>query len=241
MGRLYHHGIFTDTLGILDALLRYGFWSRRIRGCIDYLTMKKSTYHHKDLRNALIQAAGPLLAEHGVAALSLREVAKAAGVSHAAPYRHFRDKNALLGALAATGFVYLQNACVKARKKFPDDPARQLTEAGTAYLLYAVDNPEIVHLMFGGVVDFSSGDESLAAAAQSAHGQLVAIIHAGQQQGVFRAGSTEDLALTAWSTVHGLALMLPSGFLNHRLGSRKSIRELGQEISAVLYAGLLAE
>ncbi len=80
-------------------------------------TRSKTTYHHGDLRNSLIAAAEVLLVQKGLTELSLREVAKAAGVSNAAPYRHFRDKTALIEALAEGGFLQLKAGCDRCAKK----------------------------------------------------------------------------------------------------------------------------
>jgi AcrR family transcriptional regulator len=92
-------------------------------------------YHHGDLRAALIESGTKLLRERGAAALSLREVAKAAGVSHAAPYRHFEDKAQLLAAIAAAGFERLRAAMQKAAADHPEDPRSQLIAAGEAYVI----------------------------------------------------------------------------------------------------------
>ena len=107
-----------------------------------------NSYHHGDLRNALLEAGEQLLVERGAAALSLREVAKLAGVSHAAPYRHFRDKAALLQALAASGFERLQVDIKAAAARIAHDPELKLVEAGVAYVRLAVRNPALMQLMF---------------------------------------------------------------------------------------------
>ena len=134
----------------------------------------ESGYHHGDLRNALLEAAELLLVKRGVAALSLREVAKLAGVSHAAPYRHFKSKAALLRALAESGFERLHAVIRTAANSMPHDPEQQLAVAGVAYAHMAVRSPELLQLMFGAgleqpeVKDLRSlaTVESLSAAAQ---------------------------------------------------------------------------
>ena len=90
---------------------------------------KTREYHHGDLRNALIQAGLAILAEEGTHALSLRAAARRSGVSHAAPYRHFADKEALLAAIAEQGFNTLAASVRAAIVRFPDSPAAQLEEA----------------------------------------------------------------------------------------------------------------
>lgn len=199
----------------------------------------KKAYHHGDLRNSLLAAAEPLLARKGVTGWSLREVAKAAGVSHAAPYRHFRDKTALIEALAAEGFRKLQRACEEAERNYPADPARQLVEAGMGYLLFATEKPMIVHLMFGGVIALDDCSEALARAADTSFQSLVRIVQNGQNAGLYRKADTFDLTLAAWSMVYGLSLMITAGMLEKRAGTRSQVKILGDTIADILLSGML--
>src|SRR5919106_3067320 len=100
-----------------------------------------STYHHGDLRTALLQTAAKILEKQGLVALSLRELARLAGVSHNAPYRHFPDRDSLLAALAAEGFELLGDAL----------QSRPRREMGEAYVEFALAHPERFRLMFGGL------------------------------------------------------------------------------------------
>ena len=86
--------------------------------------------HHGNLRQALIEAALPLLAKKGISGLSLREVARVVGVGHAAPYRHFKNKNELIESIAAVGYRKLSRGCELAEKRFPSDPQKQLLDSG---------------------------------------------------------------------------------------------------------------
>jgi len=199
----------------------------------------KTAYHHGDLRNDLIVAAERLLALKGVTALSLREVAKAARVSHAAPYRHFHDKTALIEALATEGFEQLRKGCEKAKRKYPADPARQLVEAGMAYLFYAIEKPAIVHLMFGGVLSLDDCGAELKQAADTAFGSLVQIVGTGQEAGIYQKSDVVELTLTAWSTVYGLSLMTTAGLLGKRTKSRAEVEKLGESVAGILLSGLL--
>jgi len=204
--------------------------------------MKKTVrpaYHHGDLRNSLLAAAEALLMEKGVAALSLREVAKATGVSHAAPYRHFRDKAALVEALAATGFKRLQHGCEQAALRHANDPARQLTEAGMAYLLFATEKPAIVHLMFGGSISLGACGADLQQAADAAYASLARIVGNGQQSGLYQQADVMDMTLTAWSAVYGFSLMLTGGLLGKRVSTRAKLRLQGEAIAQILLNGLL--
>jgi len=104
-------------------------------------------YHHGDLRRALLDAARAVLREAGPEGCSLREVARRAGVSHAAPYHHFTSREALLGALAAEGFGELDRAMAAAQASAPPDPAAQLAAVGMGYFLLAQQQPALFRLM----------------------------------------------------------------------------------------------
>lgn len=197
-------------------------------------------YHHGNLRAALIDAAVPLLEAHGPAALSLREVAKAAGVSHAAPYRHFRDKTELLEEIAAAGYAKLTRACRTAQRRHADDPARQLVEAGLGYLLLVVEQPRMAHLMFGGMIALDACGETLQNAAETAFSSLVAIVDSGVRAGVFRAAPARELTIAAWSMVHGLATLVTSGLLRSVADNPREVRRLGRRLADILLQGMLA-
>ncbi len=198
----------------------------------------KENYHHGDLRNALIEAAIVLLAQHGVDGLSLREVAKAAGVSHAAPYRHFRNKTELLESIAALGYNRLEEACQLAAKKFPDDPERQFFEAGMGYLTLVMDQPEIAYLMFSGILSGQKRSEALSSAGTKAVQSLAQIIENGKQLGIYADQNTEDLTLTALACVHGISMMILGGLIK-RPATKQQLRALGKRVSSMLLAGLL--
>src|SRR6266478_9089319 len=102
---------------------------------------KPKPYHHGDLRHALIQAGLEMLAEGGAAALDLRKVARKAGVSHAAPYRHFADKQALIAAINEEGFHRLAERIQHALQEVPDDAFEQLFGIARAYVQFAQENP----------------------------------------------------------------------------------------------------
>ena len=151
-----------------------------------------STYHHGDLPAALLRAAGRTLEKRGIGALSLRETARRAGVSHNAPYRHFPDREALLAALAAEGFALLG-------EQLRGKPGREM---GEAYVRFALEQPQRFRLMFGGVLPLAKYPE-LSSAAQSAYQALV---------DAFKDLPRPELAAAAaWSLVHGLSHLLLDG------------------------------
>ena len=104
-------------------------------------------YHHGDLQRALVEAAERLLEREGAASLSLRAVAREAGVSAAAPYHHFKDKNELLAAVAHQGFEELADTMRKASSQM-DDPVARVNALGVAYVCFARDNRALYHLMY---------------------------------------------------------------------------------------------
>lgn len=156
------------------------------------MTTSISRYHHGDLPTALLRAAGKALEKDGIGGISLREAARRAGVSHNAPYRHFPDREALLAALAAEGFVELgERLCGK--------PGREL---GSAYVRFALEQPQRFRLMFGGVLPIAKYPE-LRAAAGAAHQALA---------DAFRDLARPELAAAAaWSLLHGLSHLLLDG------------------------------
>ena len=118
-------------------------------------------YHHGDLRRSLIQAGSQMIEEKGLAGLSLREVARAAGVSHTAPYRHFQDKAELLAAIAQVGFEQLTDQAGKAAGQHEGDPRKQFVAASVQYILFGVRNPRMAQLLFGGVINMRTAPPAL--------------------------------------------------------------------------------
>lgn len=163
---------------------------------------RKRSYHHGDLRAATLRAAQDLLEKQGPDAVVLRAVAKKAGVSHTAPYRHFPTREALLAALASEGFAELGARVGGAEG----------ASMGEAYVGFALARPHLFRLMFGGLLDLGAHAE-LAAASRAAYERLL---------GAFRArGDVGDPALAAaaaWSLVHGLSHLLLDGHFDRGSG-----------------------
>jgi len=199
--------------------------------------MTKS-YHHGNLHEALIEAAIPVLKNKGVVGLSLRELAISLGVSHGAPYRHFRNKGALLEAIAATGFVTLGDICQRAVADYPKDPRRQLYEAGMGYVFYVSRNPEIADLMFRPSLPRSEHCDELQQAAEVAISSLTTIIEGGKRAGVFVQRDTDDLVLTSLSAVHGLSAFIASGLFVDANVPEELVTALGERVYSTLLQGL---
>lgn len=197
-------------------------------------------YHHGDLRKILVESAEAMLEEAGVESLSLREVARRAGVSHAAPYRHFPARADLLYAIAERGFVDLAAEMQRSAQSSPD-PAEQLHESGFAYVRLAIRRPERLKLMFGSGAAAAAAPETTLSAGRAAFQGLVDIILAGQQRGVFREGPPTGLAMAAWSLVHGAALLITGGQCPpEALRSEDELRAFVRPLTASLIDGLRA-
>jgi len=176
-------------------------------------------YHHADLRPALLAAARRLLERSGPAALSLREVARRAGVSHNAPYRHFHNRAALLSALAAQGFDELG---ARMREAGEASGPRRLGAIGAAYVRFALDSPGLFRLMFGGAVRGRDRPE-LAAAGARAFALLMG------ETGGDGPGAARPIA--AWATVHGLAHLL----LDEQIPSVRGDRAAAERLIAAIF------
>ncbi|MFD4501975.1 TetR/AcrR family transcriptional regulator [Streptomyces sp. NPDC058457] len=168
-------------------------------------------YHHGDLRAALLAGAERTLREKGSAALSLRELARDTGVSHAAPGRHFKDKQALLDALALSGFERMNQALDSA--DLPDAALEpRITALARAYVTFTVDNPELLELMYSRKHD-PDIDTELAAAAEHSLGCFVQLVADAQRRGEIVQGDPEAVTLAAAAGIHGLAALAANGSL----------------------------
>ena len=158
---------------------------------------RKHGYHHGNLQAALVRTAGEMLEKEGVEALKLREVARRAGVSHNAPYRHFTQREGLLAALAAEGFEWLGAAQRKAAQ------AGGLRGMGEAYVSFALAHPQRFRLMFGGQISIAKHARLREVAMRTFDGLSGALAAR-----VPEAQGARDASVAAWSLVHGLALLL---------------------------------
>jgi AcrR family transcriptional regulator len=164
---------------------------------------QRKPYHHGHLHEVLLQAAIQLIAEVGPAGFTLREVARRAGVSHNAPYRHFPDREGLLAAVAAQGFRELTQAMLDAAKQ-ESSALGQLKCAGLAYVEFALRRPEHFTVMFDSPIARRKTPDS-AEAAEQAFGTLVSLVKSGQEEGQLPTGDLGQFTLLAWSMVHGIA------------------------------------
>ena len=176
----------------------------------------KAGYHHGNLRAALITAAVQLLDEVGPHGVSLREVARRAGVTHAAPYRHFADKETLLAAVAEEGFHLLEDEMRARMDQAGADPTARLQASGVGYVMFAVQHPAHFRLMFGRELHDRRARPALFEASEAAYQVLVEALAGVQAAGGLPGQDPTILAVGAWSKVHGLAMLLVEGQLEER-------------------------
>ena len=167
---------------------------------------RSAPYHHGDLHDALVRSARMILEKKGLAALSLRGAARAARVSPAAPYHHFPDKQALLDAVAAQGFDALTSAMEKRMAK-QTDPNARLDASGVGYVTFALENPALFRLMFGGAGQVLSANATLIEARDRAYGVLRAAVAATSPDGA----ASPLVCLRLWALVHGIAKLILEG------------------------------
>lgn len=197
---------------------------------------RRRSYHHGDLPRALVAAALDLVREEGVAGLTLRAAARRAGVSQAAPYRHFADKDALLAAVAEEGFRAMVAAMSEALAGAGAEPLARFHALGQAYVQFARSHGSHLRVMFGREVADRAAHPGLQEAARAAFRLLVDAIADCQRVGLVREGDAEELAVSAWSMVHGFAALLVDGQLDVVAG--RSAAELAERVAADLFLGL---
>jgi AcrR family transcriptional regulator len=195
-------------------------------------------YHHGDLRNALIRAGQVLLAEGGSAALDLRKVARAAGVSHTAPYRHFADKQALLAAIAEEGFHQLAARMDAALAQAPGNAGDQLQLIARAYVQFALDQPAHMREMFSGLTVERAAYPDLHAAAKAAFSRVIQVVERGQAQREIGPGDSANLSMVAWTQIHGIAMLLIEDQLPGVKGDPQAVAGLIAHCMRTLYVGL---
>ncbi|MDP9901082.1 TetR/AcrR family transcriptional regulator [Variovorax ginsengisoli] len=178
------------------------------------LSLKSMTasYHHGDLRNVLLAYAREQLERASLDGLSMREMAKAIGVSHTAAYRHFQDRRALLQAVAVDGFQEMLGATRAAAGADRPFGRAQLKASGLAYIRFGLMHPRLLAHMFSAVGEPDAPEDLVHAGAQLFE-VLLQLVSTGQEEGVFRAGDARQLSHACWAMVHGLTTLMGVGVL----------------------------
>ena len=168
-------------------------------------------YHHGNLREELLERAEEIVRTSGVAALSLRELAREAGVSHGAPRRHFADRQALLDALALRGFERLERELTAAAKGRASFETRMVRTA-RAYVVFATRDAALLELMFAG--KHRDADGLVHQAADRAFAPVAALVAEGQAAGHLVGTDPAQPGLVFWATLQGLASLVNGGMLD---------------------------
>lgn len=195
-------------------------------------------YHHGDLRNALIEAGVKMLAEEGEQNFSMRKLARAAGVSHNAPYMHFADKEALLVAIAEQGFAILSQVVSEAIEQGEGDWDLQLKKCSWAYVRFALEHPSHLNVMFypydpekyPNYYNLSTSTLQL----------LGDFVEAGQAAGLVKTADSKILATLVWSLMHGVSTILAGRKMPPWVMGERTPEALVEEFASHLYRGLIA-
>lgn len=174
--------------------------------------MTNQSYHHGDLKGALIRTGLQLLDQEGYEGFSLRKVAKACNVSQTAPYRHFKDKEDLIAAITVEALRAFNDALEQAVKLHPDHPKEQLIEMGVAYVKFFVENPEYLRLLFLNnskdkmqpFYQCESDSTDIKDPFQTFSDTLVRYLEAYPEENINR----NELLLYSWGLVHGIAILI---------------------------------
>lgn len=172
--------------------------------------MPSPSYHHGNLRQALLEQALQHLVDAGPEKLSLRALARDVGVSQTAPYRHFADKNALLASLAAEGYRRLTEATHEEARR-QRDPLARLYGSGLAYIRFARQNAELYKLMFGPLVEKPENYAELTDAGSESFQSIMALVIGASAAGLLVDEPPILLAMSVWSGVHGIASLWIDG------------------------------
>jgi AcrR family transcriptional regulator len=181
-------------------------------------------YHHGELAPSLREAARAILEEEGLEALSLRSVARRAGVSHAAPYRHYPSREALLADVASDGLAQLRLELAQATAP-PGNRSERVVQIGTAYLGFASRHPGLLRLMFGSELP-NRGDFSGLAEATTAIGEDIG-----------RAFGDPAGGLAVWGAIHGLAMLILENVID--LGQKQAGLEVVPSRAGILLRSLV--
>jgi AcrR family transcriptional regulator len=184
---------------VFDSAFSEGYWK--------VMTAKK-TYHHGDLRQALIKTALEMIEETGLDGLSLRKIAARIGVSHAAPEHHFPSLRHLMTAMAGEGFAIFARSMAEERQKAPDEPVEQMRAACRGYLNYARAHPALFRLMFTANLLDWTGHE-LTENGREAYRHLAEICApAADMRGLKTEAERAALEHLVWSQIHGQAHLM---------------------------------
>jgi AcrR family transcriptional regulator len=196
-------------------------------------------YHHGSLPEALMDGVAKAVTDHGVTGVSLRDVARQAGVSHSAPAHHYGSKAGMLTAFAARGYDLLAESVIaEVVAAAPADGPAELAAIGRGYVAFAIGHPAEFEVMFSpDAIDID--DPRLHAASESAYALLTSTIRRCGDEGRLHGRSAEVVAVAAWSMVHGLSALWLSGRLAERI-EQQDPHKLAAAVSGLFVESILA-
>ena len=198
----------------------------------------KATYHHGDLRSALMSAALAHIKRHGASTLSLRSLARGVGVAHSAAYRHFRSRDDVLAAIAEEGFRQLHDVICAAAASSPSDPMAALRATGFAYVDFAVAHRHHMQVMFGDLIRDKKRYSGLADCARQTAERMSELVHAARVSGAYRPRDERLMGLASWSMVHGLAMLIIAGQVGETASEAADRRTVVEAVLGLLREGL---
>ena len=198
----------------------------------------RASYHHGNLSEALVNAAIELIVVGDLNKLSLRAVARRAGVSPAAPYRHFESREALLAAIATQGYHLRTKAMLEALAPLEGKPMARLLEVGVAFVLFAHKHPAHYAVMTSPELADNSDYPKLAAAAVESMSLLMQGIRDSQAAGGLHEGDVHELATAAWASVHGLASLIAGGQIQQMGFDGEDIEDLSRRITRAMIGSM---
>ncbi|TGK31396.1 TetR/AcrR family transcriptional regulator [Leptospira yasudae] len=201
----------------------------------------KNSYHHGDLKKALLEASLRILKDEGYKALSLRKAATYAGVSQSAPYRHYEDLESLYADIAEEGFRMLAERQKQLQVKYRKKPLLLFRESGVCYVEFALESPDLFRIMYGNQIESHSKYKSLVRTEDESFQIIVEIIRDCQRAGVIRTDDVVSSATSAWTMVHGIAVLLAGKQVMFRSVDLKEARRITKELIHYLYIGMKSD
>ena len=175
----------------------------------------ETSYHHGNLKDALLKEALSMVEKSGVQSITLRELTTKVGASRSAIYRHFSSKDELIKEVIQAGFEMLEDS-IRPSLQSEDEVLEKFYNMGKAYIAFALKNPNIYRMIFGNEVHEQREETCDINDEESATGfhALIALLVEGQKKGVFKEGDSMTQALFVWSNMHGLSILAIDGHVN---------------------------
>jgi len=202
-------------------------------------SLKKSgkSYQHGNLREAILKVSLQVIEKKGVQALSMRDLAKMTGVTHQAPYRHFKDKKDLLAALAQEGFEQLY-ACLEESQKTALTPMERLQNSATSYMTWSYAHPDHFRLIFSQHIPEYETSGSLQKVTDQLLGLILKLVEENQKAGNIRQGDTRPIARHLWATIHGATSLLVDRQFKPLNNLTTPVPQLAKDVVSNLINGL---